>query len=205
MTEEHRKRIEQLIEAQYREWERIGYVDTPIDAIRNALDLVIYGFHVFAAVNAGRFTPDTFLRPLRIHTGGPGITIDKTYTADQFKGAAWNLMLSALETSAIATDTALESLGPRNSEDTSDLGSARNIVYQIRNAFAHNPFHPRWHCDQRYRRIYRVTPIGVEFDGQACNGQEWKPEHFGGLEGYLALLLFCLDELKKSQLSPEKT
>ncbi len=188
--------FQQLWEEHKRFLDQLGKSQTPFEAVGSALDLFIFTFYLYGAVSEGRIKPEDFPSPLRILTESAPLTVDRKYTSLELRGVAWNLLLAAESTSAIVTDTKLESLGPRNSNDTSDLGSARNIIYCIRNAFAHNPFRPHWRCDERYQRTYLVKAINVRFDGKLCNGKELKPDDYGGLQGYMRLLGFCCDVLR---------
>src|SRR5207247_966105 len=90
--------------------------------------------------------------------------------------------------------------------DTSSLGSARAIVYQIRCAFAHDPRNPVWTPDpRRYKYTYcitvnvpralgDITPRTITFDPTALMKKHLSSADFGGLGGYFALLTYCLKE-----------
>jgi hypothetical protein len=68
------------------------------------------------------------------------------------------------------------------------------MVNQLRNAFAHNPWRPRWVVYPKYRGVY---PIKLDegsmftFDSTNLDGQQVKPEDVGGLEFWVNLLRHC--------------
>jgi hypothetical protein len=210
MTEEQdpdaqKRRTEQLIEEHYAELDRIGYIENPTDTIRNALDHVVFAVFLSEAIRSGAITPATLKRAVRVHTGGPGLTIEKEATSDWLTGGGWNLLLSALAVSAQATDRALDdTFGPRpldrrpapRPEDLSDLEAARVIIYMIRCAFAHDPFNPRWACRGAYQGTFRVAEMGVSLDTGSLSGERVKPEDHGGIEGYIQLLVFVLSKVQ---------
>ena len=177
--------------------EQVRTSETPVESVRNAIDLFLFSCHFHVSVNAGLVTPESFIFPFEIRTEVATHTINKkSYMPVQLRAYANNLLLAAESVLAIVVDDALLTFGPRNPDDTSDLGSARNISYMIRCAFAHNAFKPRWQCSPKYQRRYAIRAANVQFDGKMCNGKGLKPEDYGGLEGHMRLLDFCLQALK---------
>jgi hypothetical protein len=216
MEDSQRRRTEELIRAHYEELDRVGYIDRPVDVARNAIDHLVFAMYVSEAVRSGSINPGTFKQVLRVHTGGPGLTVEKTHTQEHVRAAGWNLLLGALAISAQAMDRALdEAFGSRpldrrpapRPDELSDLEAARVIVYMIRCAFAHDPFNPRWVCRGPYQGVFRVAVVSVELDARPLNGERLKPEHHGGVEGYIQLLVFCLGQLEAqaggSELRPK--
>ena len=102
----------------------------------------------------------------------------------------------------MATDNAIDkTFGAKNPMDTTQLGSARAIIYQIRCAFAHDPMNPRWDVTPKYNRTYTAainTPVArtITFDRPSISGKLFSSSDFGGIAGYLGLLEFVLGEVK---------
>jgi hypothetical protein len=48
----------------------------------------------------------------------------------------------------------------------------RCIIYQIRNAFAHNPFKPFWQVGKGFRHPFEIPAIGLKLDFKALDGKE---------------------------------
>lgn len=52
------------------------------------------------------------------------------------------------------------------------------LIYQIRNAFAHDIAEPVWRVRERYRRKYEFA--GLTFDLTSVDGKPFRYEHIGG-------------------------
>jgi len=171
-------------------------IDSPFTSAVNAFNLLLFGFQLDEAASAGRITPATFVERLRVHTGGPGVEINKRYTQEQVAILAEQARLAALAVCVQAFDRALdETFGAKQPDDLGELSSARTIIFQVRNCFAHNPFAPTWQIHARYRRLITVPTVGVQLDGAARDGQPFTPDHVGGWEGLLKLLVFCSKQI----------
>src|SRR5258708_7267340 len=105
---------------------------------------------LYEALLERHISPRVFAYPLRVETNGHGLHIMKSYTVEQLEVAGWNQLLAAVAVSAIATDEALdERFGNKTNATlagTTELDTARVVIAQIRNAFAHDPFRPKWAC-----------------------------------------------------------
>lgn len=172
---------------------------TPRQQVNNAEAVFILAAKLHEACESGRFPLDLLSPGINIETGGEGLHLSThLYTRQELTDVSFNIMLYALGAIAIIVDEAVNQVvGPKNPTDTSDLGSARAIVYQIRNAFAHGPTNPHWEIAPKYQRVYTVTASGatIAFDGAALNGQGLVPAHFGGHEGIFRIMQYCRDQM----------
>jgi hypothetical protein len=199
MNDEEKRQAERVKAAYYKKMEGMEQIQSPAQMVGTAIELLFFALHLDTGIQTGKITAENLPKPLKVLFEDEGILMrDKEYDPKAMQANASNLTLATIAISAIATDAALESLGPRDPNDTSELGSARNIIYMIRNAFAHNPFSPKWVCDSRYQKTYCVGSIKVELDGSKCNGQSLQPKDFGWYRGYLDLLKFCFNKLSES-------
>src|SRR5438093_2323867 len=139
--------------------EAMDYPDTPVLVIKGAMEMFLFACFVADAIEQGRIKPNTFREEIRIDDGGEALAFKKQFVAREIAVHARNNVLMALGSTAIATDKAMDAaLGGKNPDDTSSLGSARAIVYQIRCAFAHDPLNPVWTPDpRRYKYTYCIT------------------------------------------------
>jgi hypothetical protein len=186
----------------------MDFIETPIQAIKNAIALFEFSCFVNDAVNANRITPNTFSQQIQLQDDGKGLVLNRGFTDAQLEAYARNLVLMAFASTALATDKAMDIVfGNKNPDDISGIGSARAILYQIRCAFAHDPLVPIWNTKGKYKNIYRVTvnvpresgtmtPRTIEFYPLSLAGKHLKFADFGNLGGYLALLLYCLDKVQ---------
>jgi hypothetical protein len=116
-------------------------------------------------------------------------------TDQNLKDGIFNIVLNALSASALTVDETLDEVFGKASTDT-DLTRVgiRVMVNQLRNAFAHNPWRPKWVIFQQHKKCY---PIELDdgskftFDATSLNGDGVKPEHVGGLEFWTKLLQHC--------------
>jgi hypothetical protein len=112
------------------------------------------------------------------------------FTNDDLVMAAGNVYSTTLGVCAIALESALADSGLRN--DPSDLspeGQLRSLVYQIRNAFAHDAMTPRWSARGAYAREYDLRSFGIPdpINLAMLNGQFLELEQFGGIHGFEAI------------------
>lgn len=181
-----------------------GPITTPQSKIENAFAMFTLSVRFAEGCESGIIPLDFGWRTVRIDTGGPGLTIaPQKYSKEKLVDQSYNLMLGALGQTAIIVDEALDQkFGSKDPADTSELGSARSIIYQIRNAFAHEPLSPTWRIKDKYRKYRRVYTVHigsacVSFDGTALDGKNLKPADFGGFEGYIQMLKYCHEQVSK--------
>jgi hypothetical protein len=167
---------------------------TRIATAQATLSLAI---RVHSEVGAGRIRDTIYQRKVAIITGGSGLNLLPDYhaTSHDLKDGTFNLVLIALGASALTLDETLDqSFGKESFHSNSELSGLRTMVNQLRNAFAHNPFRPRWLIKQHLREKYTVK-LGVEkpidFDARHLNGVGVKPEDVGGLEGWIKVMQYC--------------
>ncbi len=116
-------------------------------------------------------------------------------TDEDLKLGAFNLVLIALSASALTTDEVLGQVFGRLSVETdANRKAIRVMVNQLRNAFAHNPWRPRWVVFPKYRDRYPIVlddGSKFTFDATMLDGDGVKPEQVGGLEFWIKLLQHC--------------
>ncbi|WP_455241704.1 hypothetical protein, partial [Petrachloros mirabilis] len=110
------------------------FVETPIQMIKGSIRLFVFACFLDDAVRRGTITPACLQEQMRLDEGeGWGIILTKAHTGDELEHGTKNLMLITLGTTAVATNKALELVyGYVNPTDTSQQGSARVLLYQIR-------------------------------------------------------------------------
>ena len=182
---------------------------TPVLVIQSAIDVFTFNCFVHDAISHARISPGTFRDQVTVDVGGHGLTLKRTFTPVQVAAFGRNNVVMAFGTTAIATDKAMHVLfGDYNPDDTTDLGSARAIVYQIRCAFAHDPLNPVWTPKPaRYKHTYRlnvqvprasgeITSRPIELHPPTLAGKPFNPGDVGGLGGYFGLLQYCLRQVQ---------
>lgn len=172
-------------------------VETPANKIATAQAILGLAIRLNGEVEAGRITTEIFKRGVTVHTGGDGLILPPfpEGTDQDIKHGISNIVLIALSASALTVDETLDEVFGKASSDI-DLTriGIRVMVNQLRNAFAHSPYRPKWMIFQRYRNSY---PIELDdgskftFDATSLDGDGVKPEHVGGLEFWTKLLQHC--------------
>jgi hypothetical protein len=165
--------------------------------IATAQATLAMAMRLHAEVCSGRIRETIYQRKITIMTGGAGLNLppDRRATRHDLHGGTFNLILIALGASALTLDETLELyFGEINPQLDPEMVGLRTMVNQLRNAFAHNPFRPRWLIRPHLVGKYSVK-LGeedrIEFDATRLDGVEVKPEDVGGLEGWIRVLQYC--------------
>lgn len=172
-------------------------IETPANKIATAQATLGLAIRLNGEVEAGRITTEIFKSGVTVHTDSDGLRLPAfpEGTDQDLKHGIFNIMLIALSVSALTVDETLKEVFGKASTDTdmTRIG-IRVMVNQLRNAFAHSPFRPKWVIFMRYRNSY---PIELDdgskftFDATSLDGDGVKPEHVGGLEFWTKLLQHC--------------
>jgi hypothetical protein len=79
---------------------------------------------------------------------------------------------------------------------TTGLSAARVIVKQIRNAYTHDPIHPKWVIgNPTHRKTLQIIEIGLTVNLDSLNRRDFRVEHINGFVGLAKLLNYCLDNV----------
>ena len=150
-----------------------------------------------AEVEQGRITTEIFKRGVTVETADAGLRLPPfpEGTEQNLKDGIFNIVLNAFSASALTVDETLDEVFGKGSTDIDlALTGIRVMVNQLRNAFAHNPWRPKWVIRQKFRTSY---PIELDdgsrftFDATNLDGDGVRPEHVGGLEFWTTLLQHC--------------
>lgn len=134
---------------------------------------------------------------MTIITGGTGLHLPPfpAGTNDDLNLGTFNLVLIALSASALTADETLDEVfGKASTDKDPSRTGLRIMVNQLRNAFAHNPWRPKWVVLQVYRKAYPIVlddGTTFTFDATNLDGEGVTPEHVGGLEFWVTLLQHC--------------
>jgi hypothetical protein len=171
--------------------------ETPASKMSTALATLGLAIRLNAEVNEGRIDVSIFQRGVTIHTGGAGLRLPESPEATQadLDHGIYNIVQIALGASALTADETLSQVfGSFGSTTEPNLLGIRVMVNQMRNAFAHNPWRPKWRIRHSFRKAYPIIlDNGNEFIFDATNldGDGLNPGQFGGLEGWVELLQRC--------------
>ena len=170
--------------------------ETPQTRIATAQATLSLAVRLNSEVLAGRVRSTIYQREVHIITGGPGLMVPPDYCANQqdLYDGTQNLVLLALGASALILDETLDDVFGKPEADIQHRRGLRVMIKQFRNAFAHNPWRPRWKVWPKCRAVHSVHLAEehlLDFDANNLDGQPIKPEDVGGLEAWVKILKHC--------------
>lgn len=188
--------------------------DTPAMVIKAAIDMFVFNAFLADAILDGRIISSSFRDQAKLDVEAQGLVFRRTFSTNDLQSFGKNDVLMALGTTAIATDNAMDAVFSKANKphDITELGAARAIMFQIRCAFAHDPFNPVWKPDvDRYKHQYyiivkvpresgAIESRLVKFHPPSLRGKHLSALDFGGLGGYMGLLQFCREQVEKHPL-----
>jgi hypothetical protein len=172
-------------------------IETPANKFATAQAMLGLAIRLNGEVLAGRIDVSIFQREVKIITGGTGLALPVFLagTSEDLKLGMFNLVLIALSASALTADETLDEVfGELSDETDANRLSIRVLVNQLRNAFSHNPWRPKWLVFPKYRNTYPIVlddGSKFTFDATHLDGDGVKPEQVGGLEFWVKLLQHC--------------
>ncbi len=172
-------------------------IETPANKLATALATFGLTIRLSNEVNLGRINASIYKHEVIVDTGDGELLLPVFHEGniETLKCGIFNLVLIALSASALTADETLDEVFGKISEDVdpSRIG-IRVMVNQLRNAFAHNPWRPKWVIRPQYRKKYFIVLYdgkSFTFDSTILDGQSIKPEQVGGLDFWLKLLQHC--------------
>jgi hypothetical protein len=172
-------------------------IETPANKIATAQAVLSLTFRLNSEVMAGRIDDGIFTSEVTVITGASGVRLPAfpEGTTQDLQLGTFNLVQIALSASALTVDETLDQVfGKLSADPDSNRVGLRVMVNQLRNAFAHNPWRPKWVVFPKYRNKYPITLDDTStftFDATSLDGDGVKPEHIGGLEFWVKLLQHC--------------
>lgn len=148
-------------------------------------------------VIAGRIRPTIYEREVVVITGGTGLLLPPEHKPqkEDLQNGVFNLVVMALGASALTTDETLDEVfGKPQADPEPGRAGLRVLVNQMRNAFAHNPWRPKWQIWPRFQSVHQVNlgaGVSFNFDATSLDGKGVKPEDIGGLESWVKVLKYC--------------
>lgn len=126
-------------------------------------------------------------KPLRFEGGQMVFVVPPlNFRSDDLQIALENNLGIAFGAAAITLNRALEEAGyQKPTLIDSERDQCIAVVYQIRNAFAHDIAEPRWSIKGRYKREYNFG--GLNFDLTNLDGKQFTYEQIGGPDALFSI------------------
>lgn len=160
--------------------------------IETAIGQLAFAIKLMQAAEDGELNLESIDRPLTIAEGRsiwvlPDRVLD---SADDLIAGCQNNVTIAYGAAVITLNKCREEASvPLPDPIASECDQWVALVYQIRNAFAHDIAEPRWQIVKpRYRREYQVGPVYADL--RSLNGEAFDYHQVGGPESLYQLKLF---------------
>lgn len=172
-------------------------IETHANKIETTQAILSLALRLNSEVLAGRIGASIYRREVTVITGSGGVLLPAfpEGTVEDLTRGASNLVLISLSASALTTDETLDQVfGSLSYETDINRRGIRVMVNQLRNAFAHSPWRPKWVVRKMWRNVYPIVlddGTMFTFDATNLDGDGIKPEQVGGLEFWVKLLKHC--------------
>jgi hypothetical protein len=164
-----------------------------LDAYLRSLDIAAMQFKLALQVAAGAHGAGLSQRLVAFSYGRFSLgEEDLKLSFEDAAMASTSLQRVASCALAIATDTALERTIPdRFNSAHAEIVLAARIARILRNAFAHDPFFPRWSCTNPNHLGQFNVPNVISIDTSIVHGLDVEWQHYGGPLALLRFLGHC--------------
>lgn len=154
----------------------MSYLPTAFTQLAFAWKLYNYGLE-------GKIDREALDIPLTFQDEGPMILVlpDKIFESDNdLIIALENNLVIAFGAAAISLNRSCEEAGyNRPNQIDSEIDQCISLIYQVRNAFAHNIAEPTWDIrNEIFRRVYEFG--GIRIDLTTADGKRFSYEDIGG-------------------------
>jgi len=163
--------------------------------LETAFGQLAFAIKLMQAAEDGLIDLETIDRPLAIDENAsiwvlPNRTLE---SPSDLVLACQNIVTTAFGAAAITLNRCREEAGAHVPDTiNTDCEQWIALVYQIRNAFAHDIADPRWHIlSPRYARTYEVGSVKADLRG--LHGLRFSYEHIGGAQSLFALKAYGCD------------
>jgi len=176
---------------------------TPKEEMQEAYNFWVYHWWIFHHAKHGNIDYSKMSRKFNLQDERRIVTfeIKEAYSPIETEQFAKNTVIAM--TGAVFTilnsamDTIFDPKEKNEAVQTTGLIAARIIVFQIRNAYAHNPINPKWHITNScHLKMFGIPEINITVDFKKLNEKDLKFSHINGVTGLTELLKYCLASVK---------
>ena len=176
---------------------------TPAQQMKEAWLVWIFSLLIWVSIKQGQLDLTKLPKEWTIMSEAGQMQFRTKIPSDQMEKIAYNMLISATGTCTIAFDSAMdEALGKKAEqfpEDTTGLTAARAVIYQIRNAYAHDPIHSTWRIrNPLYKKTFDISEIGLTVNLADLDGKAFMVGHIGGWHILGRLLNYCMKNIGKA-------
>jgi hypothetical protein len=170
------------------------------DKMREAYTIWVFSWMIWHNTKSGKINYSELPNIFSIELGNGAISFKTTIPLEETEKLALNTVIAVtgvcFNTFHAAMIEIFGNFDDKLPIQTSGLSAARVIVSQIRNAYAHDPIHPKWLIrNTTHLKTFSINEIGLIIDLSSLNGCTFKMEHINGAVGCTKLLNYCLENV----------
>ncbi len=183
----------------------MGDTNTTLELIKidKSLHSLFLSLRLQAAFIDNLLDIEPFKKGYRLGTGtGPILQEEPGLDIDELRVDSHNLQVIALGACVITLDETLNTLGPKNADSNDTIDKIRCVIFQMRNAYAHNPLDPEWQVKkENYLKVFNldIEKLSFSLDMNEVNGQRLEADDFGGFAGFFKMVNYakaCLKDIE---------
>lgn len=164
----------------------------------------VFSWLIWHSTKSGKLDYSQLPSNFSIESENGAITFQTNVPATEREKLAINGVITTTGVCFTAFDSALDDIFGKgeksNPAQTTGLLAARIIVNQIRNAYAHDPIHPKWHVQNpNHQKTFQINEIDLTVNLSELNGKDFKVEQINGSVGVAKLLNYCLNNVKENK------
>jgi hypothetical protein len=168
--------------------------------MQQAYAIWVFSWMIWHNTWSGKIDYSKFPKNFSIESESGAVAFKTDIPSTETEKLALNNMIAVtgvcFSTFDSAMDEAYGNLDKALPIQVTGLSAARVIVKQVRNAYAHDPIHPKWVVrNPTHRKILQITEIGLTVNLDSLNDCDFKVEHINGFGGLAKLLKYCLDNV----------
>jgi hypothetical protein len=174
---------------------------TPKQEMQEAYNIWVYSLMMWHYTKNGKIDYSNFPSSFAIQDESGLVTFPVDIPSTKMEKLASNAAKAMTGVIFTAFDSAMDKAfnksDKNNPAGTTGLLAARVIVFQIRNAFAHEPTNPKWRIYKaKHRKSFEISEIDLTINLEELNGQDFNHSQVKGFVGLTRLLDYCLRNVK---------
>ncbi len=171
--------------------------------MEEAYKIWVFSWLIWHSTKSGKLDYSQLPSNFSIESENGAITFKTNIPSTEREKLAINGVIVTTGVCFTAFDSAMDDIfskdGKSNPAQTTGLLAARVIVHQIRNAYAHDPIHPKWYVsNSNHQKTFQIDEIDLAINLGDLNNKDFKIEHINGPVGIANLLNYCLSNVEEN-------
>ena len=168
--------------------------------MKEAYTIWVFSWMIWHSTKSGKIDYSKLPKNFSIESENGAITFKTDIPSTEREKLALNTVIATTGICFTAFDSAMDEAFSKCDKTlpalTTGLSAARVIVKQIRNAYAHDPIHPKWVIrNPNHQKTFQISEIDLTMNLDNLNGHAFRVEDINGSVGVAKLLNYCLDNV----------